>query len=749
MLHSENTKIHYKMYKKGKTWVFAGIVTAALALGVSVPQVARADTTADDPTSVTQTKETTAAEDATQVTLKTETTVQEPKTDSAEVTTPSQDDLTENVQSEDTVTPSEDTVAPAEDTAPTEKTEQQEPTDTSKTDENVTATNNDQNETLSQKQAEAPVTPIKDTTEPTKETTVQVEKQVQKLARTVQAPVVAPKTLARDTETIDQWMPNKKLQQAILLHLRRQNPGKTWNSVADITKDDMALLTSLSVYGSSLSGGIDTYNDRKPFSLEGLQYAVNLTQITMGTNFNYATQKYYGDIEDVSPLANLTKLTSVDLQHNRIGDITPLAGLPNVTELYLAFNSISDFSPLAGHNYKNFNASNQVVFLPTVKINAKTRTAHLAFQFKNEKGEIIPLEARGGIAYPDRVVGSGSAIKLFYKLYWSGGNPTPDGKGGLYFTNMQDQIPGITSYPGYNIDPLEENYYLTGAVTTKFPGGYSVDVGVIQPYVIGDMGGTVTAHYQDKDGKTLAQDVVLEDGFVGDDYTTKAAEIEGYTLTKTPDNATGKYVAGPTDVYYIYESKTGPVDPPVVNPAADVMVTVHYRTADGRTVAPDKIFTGKQGATYTTSPVTVEGYTLVETPANASGTLGDRDITVTYVYAPVETDGDGDQVDPEAPDTGSPDTQKPDTDTDAGNGGGTVIKPGTGNGGSGDQIVTGKTPDKNGTSGTMNLARKPATNTVQTTLPQTNEQHHSAGLWGLVVLLGSLLGLAGTRRKTK
>jgi len=217
----------------------------------------------------------------------------------------------------------------------------------------------------------------------------------------------------------------------------------------------------------------------------------------------------------------------------------------------------------------------------------------------------------------------------------------------------------------------------------------------------------------------------------------------------TPDNATGKYGEGPTDVYYIYEAKTDPVDPPVVNPAADVTVTVHYQTADGRTVAPDKIFTGKQGATYTTSPVTVEGYTLVETPANASGTLGDRDITVTYVYAPVETDGDGDQVDPEAPDTDSPDTQKPDTGADEGNDGGTVIKPGTGNGGSGDQIVTDMTPVKNETSGTMNLARNPATNTAQATLPQTNEQHRSAGLWGLVVLLGSLLGLVGIRRKNK
>ncbi|WP_341778695.1 MucBP domain-containing protein [Levilactobacillus sp. HBUAS70063] len=715
MFYSGDNNVRYKMYKKGKTWIFAGIMTAALTLGI-MSSTAHADTTAANTSTV---QEEQAVKDVDAVS-KVETKVS-PETDE----TATQETQQKKSQSEEGAGPESDVNSTA--TKDSVKTDQ--------ADNNVTGDEKVATATPPVKQSANNDATTND------ESVGQADKQVQRLARSVSAPVAIPKNLAKATETIDQWMPNKKLQQVVLLQLRKQNPGKTWNSVADITQDDMTLLTSLVAYGSNESGGIDTYNDRKPFSIEGLQYAVNLTRIEMGTNFNYASRKYYGDIVDISPLTNLTKLQTVNLQQNRIEDTSPLSGLNNVTTLYLMFNAISDFSPLAGHTYQSFTASNQIVFLPTIKIDAKTRKSHLVFQFKNENGEVVPLKERRGIAYPDRL--EGTTPTLIYKLYWSGGTSTPDGEGGLYFTNMKDQIPGITNYPGYTIDPLEENFYLTGAVTTEFPGGYSVDIGVIQPYVIGEMAGVVTAHYQDKDGKKLAPDVILDDGFIGDDYTTKAAEIDGYTLMETPVNATGKYTENPVDVYYIYEAKTDPVDPPIEVPDTVVTVTVHYQTSDGKTVAPDQTFTGKKGTAYTTNPVTVEGYTLVETPENASGILGDGDIAVTYIYAPLETDGDGDQVNPETPDTPDTDTAIDDNDND-GDSTGTLPDNVNNQGGSGDQVVIEKTPLINGPA---NLTSRSTTSAAKMVLPQTGEQHSTVGLWGIVILIGSLLGLAGTKRK--
>ena len=46
--------------------------------------------------------------------------------------------------------------------------------------------------------------------------------------------------------------------------------------------------------------------------------------------------------------------------------------------------------------------------------------------------------------------------------------------------------------------------------------------------------------------------------------------------------------------------------------------------------------TGKVGESYTTSAVTVDGYTLKETPLNASGKYTASDITVIYVYSKVK-----------------------------------------------------------------------------------------------------------------
>lgn len=50
--------------------------------------------------------------------------------------------------------------------------------------------------------------------------------------------------------------------------------------------------------------------------------------------------------EELKKIAQLTNLTSLDLDYNQISDITPLAKLTNLTSLYLGDNQISDITPL-------------------------------------------------------------------------------------------------------------------------------------------------------------------------------------------------------------------------------------------------------------------------------------------------------------------------------------------------------------------------------------------------------------------
>lgn len=81
--------------------------------------------------------------------------------------------------------------------------------------------------------------------------------------------------------------------------------------------------------------------------------------------------------------------------------------------------------------------------------------------------------------------------------------------------------------------------------------------------------GEVAIHYQDIKGATLADSETLS-GPIGEAYSSAAKDIQGYTLTEVPENATGVFTALPISVTYVYEEETvvSPVDP--LDPGTDV-----------------------------------------------------------------------------------------------------------------------------------------------------------------------------------
>lgn len=72
-----------------------------------------------------------------------------------------------------------------------------------------------------------------------------------------------------------------------------------------------------------------------------------------------------------------------------------------------------------------------------------------------------------------------------------------------------------------------------------------------------------------------------------------------------------------------------PVDPEVVLG----IVRVEYVDAEGNSIADSFQFSGGVGTNYSTTPKTVEGYELSETPGNATGVFTEATIVVTYVYS--------------------------------------------------------------------------------------------------------------------
>ncbi|HEL1740070.1 TPA: MucBP domain-containing protein, partial [Streptococcus suis] len=133
--------------------------------------------------------------------------------------------------------------------------------------------------------------------------------------------------------------------------------------------------------------------------------------------------------------------------------------------------------------------------------------------------------------------------------------------------------------------------------------------------------GSVYATYKTEDGVELKPQVtVMDNQVVGDLYTATAEEFVGYKLVATPTNVTGRVTETPITVNFVYAVHNS-------------TVTVTYVDAEtGAELLPAKTTTIQVGQPYSTQAETITHYDLVETPANATGTVSEDGITITYRY---------------------------------------------------------------------------------------------------------------------
>lgn len=73
----------------------------------------------------------------------------------------------------------------------------------------------------------------------------------------------------------------------------------------------------------------------------------------------------------------------------------------------------------------------------------------------------------------------------------------------------------------------------------------------------------------------------------------------------------------------------------VLTKLSSVVITTKYVDEDGNEIATSTQTSKNVGEEYTTTPKDIDGYVLKTTPSNASGTVGEENITVTYVYQKV------------------------------------------------------------------------------------------------------------------
>ncbi|EAW7093801.1 class 1 internalin InlJ [Listeria monocytogenes] len=266
---------------------------------------------------------------------------------------------------------------------------------------------------------------------------------------------------------------------------------------------------------------------------------------------------------------NNTELTELDVSHN-----TKLKSLSCVNAHIQDFSSVGKIPALNN----NFEAEGQTITMPKETLTNNSLTIAVSPDLLDQFGNPMIIEPGDGGVY-DQATNT---------ITWE---------------NLSTDNPAVT----YTF--TSENGAIVGTVTTPFEAPQPIK------------GEDVTVHYLDDKGEKLADDEVLS-GNLDDPYTSSAKDIPDYTLTTTPDNATGTFTTTSQSVTYVYTKNIVAAEP----------VTVNYVDDTGKTLAPSETLNGNVGDSYNATAKQIDGYTLSAEPTNATGQFTSSAQTVNYIY---------------------------------------------------------------------------------------------------------------------
>ena len=346
--------------------------------------------------------------------------------------------------------------------------------------------------------------------------TSSVTAQQQKQSQTVTAPTAdTNKTVTATSDDINEWMPDKDLQ-AIMVGELRENNNIDITSPSQITKQMMKELTWIAPTqdGPDLTMWRHVLNVK---SLEGLQYATNLTSLDLSPdqNVNYVqtgSPLKNTQLSDISAIANLNKLTYVNLQMCNLHDISAFKNLTHIDSLSLSYNHITDISPLAKSGpgiYPMSPIGAQSYVMPTLHLNPATDSLTLSakgiYNLDDDKVPVTPFDSQTEGDY-DRIPQNDQNFASRYLSNATG--------------SVLDENGNVIKKAGSTIKwtNLQNNGYLTYYWTDKFRGNssYAYSGFVIIPYEKDATVGNVTVNYVDENGKNLG--TTLLSGKLGTDY---------------------------------------------------------------------------------------------------------------------------------------------------------------------------------------------------------------------------------------
>ncbi|MGV0169105.1 MucBP domain-containing protein [Furfurilactobacillus sp. WILCCON 0119] len=142
----------------------------------------------------------------------------------------------------------------------------------------------------------------------------------------------------------------------------------------------------------------------------------------------------------------------------------------------------------------------------------------------------------------------------------------------------------------------------------------------------GNAAGNVMASFFDDQGHKLADDVV-QNGDIGNKYTTTGKEVDGYYLKKIDGNPTGIFTKQAQTITYVYAKL------PTFSTNNVGRIVIHYVNEHGNTIAPDRIHSDRIGIAFNVNPEVIDGYTFQTVAEKSlSGKYSNHDQEITLVY---------------------------------------------------------------------------------------------------------------------
>lgn len=311
--------------------------------------------------------------------------------------------------------------------------------------------------------------------------------------------------------------------------------------------------------------------------------------------FSYDTSFKLNSLRIEDTLDNSLEYSSATIKDSSNKDITSAAGTLNFDKSTNKLTFTFDKDYLADMDYNGSIITLTIQVRTTGNISDKVLTNKATTYVNDNSIELTSNPVQLGIYYPvtaQYVDENGTTLADSVTKDYNVGEE--------YQTSEKD----IANYKLLRVEGDETGIINDSPVTVKYV------------YVLKDT--SVTANYKDESGQKIAESETIN-GKVLDHYQTTEKSIYGYELTKTPTNATGTMTEAPITVDYIYRLK-------------DAKVTVKWVDDSGKDLATSQNITGKVFDQYNTEEKTFYGYRLTATPENASGTMTEEPITVTYVY---------------------------------------------------------------------------------------------------------------------